>query len=314
MRRSVSTAAGLYPGAPATRQSQRVGAVVRQTGRRLLEAGPDGRAALLPLARRGFQLASLGTIAPRGVTITQVPGTGEWVRARGVGESRPVLYFHGGGYFFGSPRQHRGLSWRLSAATRRPVLMVRYRLVPEHTAMHALTDALAAYGGLLAQGHEPEHITVGGDSAGGHLALSLVHELKRRGQPLPGAIVGISPWVDLRCTADSHRLNEASDTLLPARRLAWLGRYLAATAPADLRVHAPAEGDYTGFPPLLLVSSSTEILRDDSRHLAKRAAAAGVDVEHHEWAGQTHVFPVFSDFVPEGKAAIRHIAAFLRGR
>jgi monoterpene epsilon-lactone hydrolase len=63
---------------------------------------------------------------------------------------------------------------------------------------------------------------------------------------------------------------------------------------------------------LLLISSGSEILRDDARTVARLAADAGIEVVHQEWEGLVHAFPVFADFIPEGKAAFRHIADFLR--
>jgi acetyl esterase/lipase len=235
----------------------------------------------------------------------------EWVRAGNPDEDKVFLYLHGGGYFFGGPRLYRPLNWRLSAATRRVVLALDYRLVPQHTPADALEDAVAAYEFLLDRGYTPENIVVGGDSAGGHLTMALLLALKQRELPLPKAAVCLSPWVDLLCAADSHRTNERTDCLIPAKNLAWLGRAYCDGKPEDDPLHAPARGDLTGLPPTLFVASSTEILRDDTRAAHERALAAGVRSVYQEWDGLAHVFPIFAEFVPEGKAAFRHIAEFL---
>ncbi|GAA3415493.1 alpha/beta hydrolase [Streptosporangium vulgare] len=64
---------------------------------------------------------------------------GEWVRAgEELDEGKVLLYFHGGGYFACSPATHRPITWRLSAATRRPVLAVDYRQGPVHRPAEAL--------------------------------------------------------------------------------------------------------------------------------------------------------------------------------
>ncbi|WP_106402990.1 alpha/beta hydrolase fold domain-containing protein [Actinocorallia populi] len=314
--RAFREALALRPDTPPSRRARLTGLAVRLGGRRAWAATPDTPDGLRRLRRR-VELAGRAMRTPPGVRVDREDFglfSGEWVRAGRPDEKKVILYLHGGAYFFGGPALYRGFSWRLSAATRRPVLMADYRLAPEHTPADALTDALLAYDALLARGHRPQDITVAGDSAGGHLALGLVHALKRRGTPLPAAVVALSPWADLRCTADSHRSNELSDDLLPAAKLAWLGGHFCAGAPDDDPLFDPVRGDYTGFPPLLLISSSTEILRDDARLVAKLAAAAGAEVEHHEWIGQVHVFPVFADFVPEAKAALRRIGEFLTPR
>ncbi|MEO3782468.1 alpha/beta hydrolase fold domain-containing protein [Actinocorallia sp. B10E7] len=317
--RAFRRALALRPDAPPSRRARLLGTAVRLSGKRLWAGTPDTPAGLVRF-RRTTELAARALRTPAGVRFLQEDFglfSGEWVRAgrrAGSDEKKVVLYLHGGGYFFGGPGLYRGLSWRLSAATRRPVLMVDYRLAPEHTPADALTDALLAYDALLARGHLPQDIAVAGDSAGGHLALSLVHALKRRGTPLPGAVVAISPWADLLCAAESHRSNELSDHLIPAVKLAWLGGVFCDGAPEDSPLFDPARGDYAGFPPLLLISSTTEILRDDARLVARLASSAGAEVVHHEWIGQVHVFPVFADFVPEAKAALRSIGEFLTSR
>ncbi|MFI0451024.1 alpha/beta hydrolase [Actinomadura sp. 6N118] len=58
-------------------------------------------------------------------------------------------------------------------------------------------------------------------------------------------------------------------------------------------------------------TSGSEILRDDTRNVAERARAAGVEAVYQERDGLVHVF---ADYMPEGKAAFRHIAEFVRGR
>ncbi|MFD0852234.1 alpha/beta hydrolase, partial [Actinomadura adrarensis] len=120
---------------------------------------------------------------PRGVSFaTEDLGTctAEWVRAGSPDERKVLLYLHGGAYFFGTPRLYRPCTWRLSAATGRPVLALDYRLAPQHTPYDALEDALGAYDFLLRNGYSPRDIVLGGDSAGGHLTIALLLALKRR--------------------------------------------------------------------------------------------------------------------------------------
>jgi acetyl esterase/lipase len=302
----------LEPGGPPSRRARVGGRVIRALIRTIWEYGPPGTAGMRFL-RRATSL--IRTPAPRGVRFERDDFgafTGEWVRAGSTDESRVFLYFHGGGYFFGSAALYRRLTWRLSAATHRPVLAIDYRLAPEHAPADALEDALTAYEGLLSQGYPGSAIVVGGDSAGGHLTLALLLALKERGRPLPAAAVAISPWADLGCEAESHVLNARTDAMIPARRLAWSGRYYCQGRDSDDPLYAPVRGDYAGLPPLMLISSGSEILRDDSRTVAARAAAAGIRVVHQEWDGQVHVFPLFADFIPEGRAVYRHIREFLR--
>ncbi|MFB4312871.1 alpha/beta hydrolase [Actinomadura sp. 21ATH] len=313
--RRVMAALALEPGGPPSLQARIVGRILRSAIMTAWNSLPDTDAGLRRF-QRGNDLFARVQSVPRGVAVARTDlGTceAEWVRAGAPDERKVFLYLHGGGYFFGSARLYRPSSWRLSAATGRPVLVPDYRLVPDHTPADALEDAVGAYDFLLRSGYAPDDIVVGGDSAGGHLALALLLKLKERGTGLPAAAVCLSPWVDLLCESDSHRLNARSESIIPARKLAWLGRRFCAGKAKEDPVFAPLHGDLSGLPPLLLVASGSEILRDETRDLAERARAAGVRAVYQEWDGLMHVFTVFADFVPEGKAAFRHIAEFLRG-
>jgi epsilon-lactone hydrolase len=124
----------------------------------------------------------------------------EWVRGpRALGaavhrdDRAVVLYLHGGGYVFGSPRTHRNLVSRISHVTGLPVLSLDYRLPPVATLPAPIEDALAAFRHLLEEGHAPERIVVVGDSAGGHLALTLALHAAEAGLPAPAALVLLSP-------------------------------------------------------------------------------------------------------------------------
>ncbi|GGS89503.1 hydrolase [Planobispora rosea] len=235
---------------------------------------------------------------------------GEWVRAgRGLDESKVLLYLHGGGYFVCSPATHRPITWRMSVAARCPVLAVDYRQGPVHTLAESLRDAVAAYECLLERGYDPADVLVAGDSAGGHLTLATLLALRDRETPLPAAAVCLSPWTDLSDTP--RRTNRLIDPLLPAGRIEWLARRWTAGLDARDPLVSPVFGDYAGLPPLMVVTGSTEVLRDEGRRVAERARTAGVPVTYEEWRRMPHVFPILADVLPEARRAFQHIARFL---
>ncbi|WP_344971394.1 alpha/beta hydrolase [Streptosporangium fragile] len=275
------------------------------------------------LLRTGAGIAAASRIAalaaklplrlPAHVTVTpdgDGPCPSEWVRAgEELDEGKVLLYFHGGGYFTCSPATHRPITWRLSAAAGRPVLAVDYRQGPVHTIVESLNDALDAYRGLLARGYDPADVIVAGDSAGGHLTLATLLALRDRGVPLPAAAVCLSPWADL--TDAPRRVNRLLDPMIPAGRVDWLARrWTAGLDPHDPLV-SPVLGDYTGLPPLMVVTGSTEVLRDEGRRVVARARAAGVPVTYEEWPRMPHVFAILADVLPEARRVYRHIARFL---
>lgn len=238
---------------------------------------------------------------------------GEWLRAgEGLREDRAMLYLHGGGYFLSSAESHRPLTWRLSRAARRPVLAINYRQGLGHHLDHAREDALKAYQHLLDRGYPPENILIGGDSAGGHLTLVTLQSIRDVGLPLPRAGMCFSPWTDLSCESASYEHNRHRDPMFTSRALTDLARHFArGRDPYDPMV-SPLHGDFTGLPPLLITAGSTEVLRDDARRAAQRAREHGVEVVYEEWQGMPHVFQLFASWLPEARAAYRHMARFIQ--
>lgn len=108
----------------------------------------------------------------------------EWVMAPGSDASRAMLYLHGGGYVIGSIRTHRGLAARLSRAAKARVLLLDYRLAPEHPHPAAVEDTVTAYRWMLAQGLSPARIVVAGDSAGGGLTVAALVASRQANVPL----------------------------------------------------------------------------------------------------------------------------------
>src|SRR3989344_9073341 len=98
---------------------------------------------------------------------------------------RLVIYYHAGGFVFGSLTSHRALCSSLAQFTGAQVLNVDYRLAPAHPAPAAHDDALAAYQWALANGYAASAIALMGDSAGGNLALSTAVRARNQGLPPP---------------------------------------------------------------------------------------------------------------------------------
>ena len=95
--------------------------------------------------------------------------------------------------------------------------------------------------------------------------------------------------------------------MLPAARIAEAAHlYAGNTDLRDWRV-SPLFGNYEGLPPIYIHVGKEEILRDDARRVATCAREAGVQVSIKEWPEAPHVFPIFADFIPEGRAAIERL-------
>jgi monoterpene epsilon-lactone hydrolase len=249
---------------------------------------------------------------PRGVKIT--PATvggvaGEWVEAAGA--DLTMLYLHGGGYFACSAETHRPVTVGFAQQGLR-VFVPNYRLAPENRFPAALDDATAVYRGLIDQGISPQEMVVGGESAGGGLALSLLVSTRQAGRPLPAAAVVFSPWTDLAATGDSVRGNEKRCAMFHADGVGKAAALYLGDTDAHHPLASPLYADLTGLPPLLIHVGADEVLLDDSRRLAERARAAGVRTELKIWPVVPHAWQLAYPFVPEARQSIAEAAAFLK--
>lgn len=254
---------------------------------------------------------------PAGVSVegTDLDGLGaEWTIVDGAADAPVLLYFHGGGYTVGSPLSHRALTARLALAGRTRVLSVDYALAPEAPFPAAVEDGLKSYRWLLGQGHAPETIALGGDSAGGGLAMATLLAARDAGLPMPAGAVLISPWTDLTCETPTYDTCADLDPIITKAGIdEHAHAYLGGTDPRH-PLASPNFADLSGLPPLFIQVGTDEVLLDDARVLAARAREAGVAAEIEVWPGMIHVWHAFYQMLEEGEAAIEGLGGFLRGR
>ncbi len=255
-------------------------------------------------------------ILPKGIEFQRVDigeASAEWLLPVDRLVDTVIVHFHGGGYVSGSALLHRMLTSHLVKTVGARVLVPDYRLAPEHPFPAALEDALAVYRYLLSGGHKPGNIIVSGDSAGGGLVLALVSSLKSSGEPLPSAVILMSPWTDLEMKNPSCSMLAEADAILTVPVLSSWAKLYAGDAQLDDPLISPVNGDYSGFPPMLIQVGSDEILLDDATLLADKARAAGVRVELSVYEGLWHVWQIFGSLVPENEATFLEIKQFIEG-
>ena len=270
--------------------------------------GPTGDIQQL---RASLDRASLPT--PRNVRFE--PGTcgaveGEWVKAS-PGASRPgrpvrrLLYVHGGGFVACSARTHRPITGAF-AARGFTVFAPNYRLAPENPFPAGLDDVVAAWRAFSAEGPA----AVGGDSAGGNLALALMLRARAEGLSMPSAAALFSPPTDLLGTSESYRSNATRDAMFDPEKLRYLVPAYCGDADPAQPLASPLNGDLAGLPPLLLHVGERELMRDDSVRLAAKARAANVRVVLDVVRVVPHAWQLIP-FLPEARASLDAAAAFL---
>ena len=260
----------------------------------------DEAMAQLPLAE--------GTVAEPFVR-SGVPGIE--CRPVDVADDAPiVLYFHGGGFRIASALAYRSYGSHLAAVLGARVLLVEYRLAPEHKFPKAVDDCFAVWESLLAEGIDTGRIVIAGDSAGGGLAASVTMHALADGV-LPAGVICCSPWVDLTITADTYDTNAESDKLFSRTSAEEAApAYLGGADPTN-PIASPLFGDWDGAPPLLILVGDAEVLLDDSRRLADVAKAAGVDVTLSVYPEMPHIWTMSYPAFPEAVEGVTEMAEFV---
>ncbi len=207
-----------------------------------------------------------------------------------------IVYLHGGGYVFGSARSHRRLAIELAVSSGCELWLPDYPLAPEHgwpqqrSAVAKLVRAAIAGD----DGIGDTRIVLGGDSAGGHLALATL----LAGEPGSTAILGVvlfSPNTLRDYSLTRTRLDNAAVDAMndPEQDDALVRMALGDYDPADPELTL-VNGRLDALPPLYLDVGGSEILLDDSLVFARAAALAGVRVELKVRPGVFHMSQLFA--------------------
>jgi epsilon-lactone hydrolase len=234
-----------------------------------------------------------------------------WVSAPGTGTEHVVVLLHGGGYCMGNARGYREWAYRISRAADCRVLVVDYRLAPEHQFPAQLDDAVAAYRWARAQ-DGVRRVAFVGDSAGGGLTMSALLRLRDDGDPAPAASVLCSPLVDLAGEGASVTERAHRDPLPVAALVGALGgAYLGGRDPKANPLASPLYAELHGLPALRVLVGTEEGLHDDSVRLVERVTGAGGRAELEVGEEMVHIWPIFT-FLPEAHTATEGIGEFLR--
>lgn len=198
---------------------------------------------------------------------------GAWIIPKDERRSGVILYLHGGGYCCGGLEYAKGFGAVLADECGTKVFCAAYRLAPEHPYPAAIEDALTAYRYLLEKGYSSRQIVLCGESAGGGLCYSICLRMKELSLPLPGGIIGISPWTDLTGSGASMETNRDKD---PSMTRALLNFYADSyTSNRRDPLASPLFGELAGMPPSLLFVGGDEIMLDDTRMLHEKLRSYG---------------------------------------
>lgn len=274
---------------------------------------PEGRLAALRQSRLAGGGQRIGAV--RDLSLANLPG--RLYTPTGVTSPGPLLvFFHGGGFFFGDLDTHDAACRFLAERSGVRVLAVDYRIGPESRFPAAHDDAFAAYRWVVEHagsiGADPDRLAIGGDSAGGNLSAALAIDVATAGLPLSFQLL-IYPAVDGLHETPSAAMFNAGYYLTQEIMDLANERYLAAGTDPRVPRFSPLFADLpAGLAPAYVVTAGFDPLRDEGEAYARKLAEAGVPVEMKRFPDQIHGFFNIVGVGRSSRAANAEIAARLK--
>ncbi|NML40815.1 alpha/beta hydrolase [Chitinophaga sp. G-6-1-13] len=245
------------------------------------------------------------TVKIESTTIAAVPC--HWFTPANATTDEIIILLHGGSYALGSLHSHKAMTSHFAASLRRKILLVEYALAPEHPFPAGRNDAEKVYRHIAAA-FPAARIFLLGDSAGGGILVSALHQLTGTPVKQPSGVVLISPWLDLRCENESYETRRADDPILSKEEMKRFAGYYA-----DGQIDAASAGllTFATFPPVLILTGSREVLYDDSKHFYERIRSVAPFADMITMDGQTHVWPLTAIQSPATISTLEKISAFM---
>jgi monoterpene epsilon-lactone hydrolase len=230
-----------------------------------------------------------------------------------VDDGTVLVRVHGGGWILGSARGSAGADAQMAAMTGERIISVDYTVAP-HGKWPLVTDqVIAVYKAVLAKGYKPASVGIYGDSAGANIVPGSVLKMRDQGIPMPGAMLLMSPCVDLHLNGDTETTLGNADPVLAVGPIVPAASAYADPADWSNPYVSPVYGDFRkGFPPVLIQVGTKELLLSDSVRFYQAIKMAGGEAELDVYEGMTHVFQSYMQGTPEQKEAFAEIRRFWR--
>ena len=231
--------------------------------------------------------------------------------------SPALVYFHGGGFTIGSVQTHAVLCKEIAACSQMMVISVEYRLAPEFVFPTAHNDAWSASEWIFKNAADlkicPNHIFVGGDSAGGTLSLYCAQQAVLNGYKFKGQILF---YPGCSATQDMHSHHAyASGYLLELKSIEYFyGLYHNGNNKStqyDWRFSALQSSHLKLMPPTWIGLAQCDPLRDEALELTRQLQAQGKQVTCKVYKGVVHGFIKMGRFIPEARDSIVDCCNFL---
>ena len=227
-----------------------------------------------------------------------------------------IAYLHGGGWVIGALDEFDTLGRQLAQRTGAAVVLVDYRLAPEHRYPAAAEDAWTGVQWVdehieeIAGARVP--LIVAGDSAGGNLTAIVTQRAKAEGGPEIALQVLVYPVTDADVDNATY-VDPENQLMLTRDAMIWFWDHYTPDPLVRAKPDAsPLQAeDLSGLPPAVVLTAEHDVLREEGEAYAERLQEAGVPVEHRRFPGQMHGFFTMVNVLPGAAAGLEYVAAYI---
>ncbi|MBV8890190.1 MAG: alpha/beta hydrolase [Alphaproteobacteria bacterium] len=277
-----------------------------------------GAEAMRAARRRGEGPFPAPVMSGRARTLS-IPGKdGNQIPLRVIAPPQPrgvYLHLHGGGWVLGGADMQDPMLERIADNTGQAVVAVEYRLAPEHPYPAGPDDCEAAAAWLVRNAQTEfgtEALTIGGESAGGHLtAVTILRMRDRHGYSgFRGANIVYGAF-DLSLTPSQRLFGDTRLVLRTIDMQQFYNAFLPTVTDRRVPDISPLYADLKGLCPALFSVGTRDALLDDTLFMHARWVAAGNRAELAIYPGGAHGFTLFPNTL--SKTATARMDAFLNG-
>jgi len=201
----------------------------------------------------------------------------------GSGDFPVVSFFHGGGFALMNLDTHDEICRQLCAKSQSVVMSVDYRLAPEYPYPMGPNDCVLATKWMIENAKnyrgDNSRMAVAGDSAGGYMAIWVAQRFKKEDIPLKAQLL-IYPVTD-HYTSNHRSWEENKEGfILTPEAMKWYWDLFLNDSTKYDEASLLRTGDFSGFPPTLVITCQYDVLRDEGKAFADKLEAAGVPTMH----------------------------------
>jgi monoterpene epsilon-lactone hydrolase len=230
-----------------------------------------------------------------------------WFAPDSFDKNKIIIYLHGGMFVLGSIETYRAMISHFASAFSTKVLFIEYALAPEKPFPNGIDDVLKVYRELIRR-YPDIKIILMGDSAGGALSATLIKMVSEEKLQMPSSVIFLSPWLYLKGNTESYETRKKIDPILTKDKLMEYAGYYAAN---NWNEADPSQFTFNGFPPLLILVGSNEILFDDSKLFYQKIKLLQPDTQMKEYENQVHGWPLIDIKSDASKDALTTMEKFI---